>query len=170
MLKKINLAVFLGLSISGICIVFGYLFFLMYPEVTIFAKISVAGDFTGWFFGALAVILFLIGSVQFLTGRIENYWNSLYPVNLGLTFLGLCFASYNPSQHPLVWIVLAFILAIIVSLFLHKLNFIKYKTLLPVLTASLFINSWSSFIGGIIFITLALLSGASRTILGRFRP
>lgn len=165
MLKKINLATFTGLAISGFFIFFDFLFSLIYPQITVLAKLAVAAVFTGWFFGALAGILFLIGSVQFLLGHMENFWNSLYPVNLGLTFLGLCLFAYNPSQHPPVWIFVAFIFALIVSLLLHKLNLIKYKMLLPVLATSLFINTWSSFIGGIIFIVLALLSGVS----GNFR-
>lgn len=169
MLKKINLVVFVGLAISGFFIFFDFLLSLIYPTVTVLAKFAVAAVFTGWFFGATAVILFLIGSIQFLSGHMEDYWNSLYPVNLGLTIVGLSSFVYNPGQHPLVWIVLAFIFAIIAALFLHKLNLIKYKMLLPALTALLFINDWSGFIGGIIFITLGFLSGVSKTILVSFQ-
>ena len=157
MLNKINLAIFLGLAISGFCIFFGYLFFLMYPEVTLFAKISVAGDFIGWFFGALAVILFLIGSIMFLLGHIKDYWNTFYPLNIGLTLLGLSFASYNPSQHSPLWIFLTIIFALIISFLLHKSNLIKNRLILPLLTILLFIyNFWSVFIGSIIFIALVL--------------
>ncbi len=171
MLNKINLVIFLGLVISGFCIIFGYLFFLIYPEVTLFAKISVAGDFIGWFFGALAVILFLIGSILFISGHMENYWNSLYPLNIGFTLLGLSFASYNPNQHQLLWIFFAFIFASIVSLLLHRTSLIKNRLFLPILTVLLFIySSWSVFIGSIIFIGLSFLSGASKTILGCFKP
>jgi hypothetical protein len=173
MLNKINLAIFLGLSISGFFIAFDFLFYLMHQEVTLFAKFAVVAVFTGWFFGALAVILFLFGSILFLSGHMENYWNSLYPLNIGLTLLGLCSFAYNPNQHQPVWIFAAFISALIVSLLLHKLNVIKYKALLPILVVSSFIDdSWSvfgGFIGSIIFISLSFLSGVSKTILGTFK-
>jgi len=139
MLDRINLIVFYGLAISVFCIVGGYLFSLIFPEVTIFGRISAIAVIPGWFSGASAVILFLIGSILFLFGRMENYWNSLYPLNLGLTFLGLCFIAYNPNQHPLIWIFSATMFALVVSLLLHRINIIKYKPFLLILTVLLFV-------------------------------
>lgn len=164
-LDRINLIVFYCLAISGFCIVFGFMFDSIYPEVEIFGRIGAIAVIPGWFSGASAVILFLIGASLFLLGRMENYWNSLYPLNLGLTFLGLCFIAYNPNQHPLVWIFIAVIFAILVSVSLHGINIVKHKWFLSVLTVLLFIYDWwSAFTGAVIFVFLSFLSGASKKI------
>src|SRR3972149_2557197 len=170
MTNKVNLIIFIGLVISGSCIFFGYVISFLFPAAKLFAKISIYGDFSGWFFVFLATISFLIGSASFLFGRIKNFWNNFYPLNIGLTLLGLSFASYNTLQHPFSLITLSFVFAIILALIFHRLALTQYRLFLLLLIISVFIyNSWSGFMGGIIFISLSIASDVSKTIFGSFK-
>jgi hypothetical protein len=160
MLLKLNKIILIGLIISGAWLLTGYLF-EQADVLDYFAGIFLGvGAYFGLFFGFLAVIFFVVGTSMFLLSRLQNYWKTLFPLNFGLTLLGISFFQYTDFI-PSIWILFAFIFALIISAVLYKTRTIESKWLIILLIVLLFIRGdfWTSFVIGIIFISLAVAQG-----------
>lgn len=173
MINIINLVIFIGLAISGISMATGFVLVPIYPTVSFFGTMLTIGIFTGWFFGAIAVLSFFMGSFVFLFFSYDKFWDNFYPLNLGMTLLGLWLVSYNPVRYPALWIFATSVSAIICAFVLYKLGLTKQKLLrrllLLILIGLIFLaENWGALIGGVVFISLSCFSGVSRTILSCF--
>lgn len=127
-----------------------------------------AGAYFGLFFGFLAVIFFLFGTSMFFLGRLETYWKTLFPLNLGLTLLGISFFQHTDSISS-IWIFFAIVLALVIAAILYKTRVIQSKWLIIPLIVLLFIRGdfWTSFVIGIIFMSLAVVEGAVKNSFAR---
>ncbi len=162
---KINFAVLIALLFSGLCIHLGYMFSQINPDVQLYITLALIGVISGPFLLLFAAILLLVGLILSLFGQIQNFWNDLYPLNFGLALLGLSSFNYNPILHPILWLFLSFLFALLISFVIHKYNLIKYKILIFVLFGIIYIDgNWSLFMSSIIFVSLPVFSGVRKTI------
>lgn len=167
MTNKINKIIFIGLIISGSGLILGYIL-AKFDSLYYLAGILVgSGAYFGMFFGIFALISFVIGTIMFLTGYMENYWHTFYPLNFGLTLLGGSFFQHNSNIHNASLILIALIASFLTSFILYKINAMKTRWLLVILMAPLFLKSdfWTTFVIGIVFVSLSLAEGTIKTIL-----
>lgn len=164
-MDRINVIVFVGLLISGFALLswffFGFILDFQMPKI-LFGLTAGVGMLLGWFFGACAMIVFVIGTSMFLIGKINDFWQSLYPINFGLTSLGVAVWQYNKNM-PTLWVLATFISAITIAFVLYKTKAIKSRWLLIMLIGmSIIIDMgfWGSFMQGVIFASLAVFKGA----------
>ena len=131
-MKTVNIAVALGLLVSGSALVVGYLFVLMGTDSKWTSLLFSVGTLFGWLFGVAAILLFVTTTVSFLAGYFTNYWSSLYPVNMGLTVLGITSMGFRPDVAGL-WM-LAIVVGLLISMAFHRFRLGSLR-LLPVLIA-----------------------------------
>lgn len=162
-MNKVNKIIFIGLTISGIFSIWGFIGFLI-QKVNFFIGPEAIGMYFGLWFGLLAIASFIYGSIMYLIGRLDNYWQSLYPINFGLTLLGVALWQYNINM-PVLWVLAVIILALTISLILYKADATKSRWLLVVLIGATLITEnvtevrfWDTIMIGIIFIYLAVVA------------
>ncbi len=81
-MNKVNKIIFVGLISSGLAIIPYFVFnFLLKFNIPFLFGIFFSGHYFGLWFGIAAIISFLYGSFMYLIGRMNNYWQSLYPIN-----------------------------------------------------------------------------------------
>ena len=127
-------------------------------------KLSLLGFFTGYLFGLIAILTFLIAIVIHLFGKYENFWQSYTPINFGLTGLGLAFVCLTISK-GIPW--LAFFISLLLALLIASIRLYKFKALALILMLHIVILmkgyyiafDWDMGVGTFfLFIFVALLS------------
>lgn len=93
-MKALNFAVFLGLGAAGIALFAGYT--ELAPASSI-SKLFAVGTTLGWLFSVGSVGLYIVGALVHLLGKMPAFWKRLFPVNLGVTVLGITFLSFQPE-------------------------------------------------------------------------
>lgn len=166
MIVNLNKAICIGLLISGICLLSGYLLGITDILDYLSGILLGAGAYFGLFFGLPAILFFISGTSMFLAGRLENYWQTLYPLNFGLALLGISFFQHT-ILIPSARVLFALSFALAISLVLHKTGIIKSRWVVFPMTIPLFIRGdfWASFVISMIFISLAVAQGAMKTLL-----
>lgn len=167
MINKLNKLIFIGLIISGAGLIIGYFFEKSGMLNYIAGVLLGTGAYFGLFFGFLAVIFFVIGTSMFFLGRMENFWETLFPLNLGLTLLGISFFQHTDFT-SFLWILFAFFFALAISVILYKTRILQSKWLIILLIIAVLVRGdfWTSFMIGLIFISLAAAQGAIKNSFG----
>jgi hypothetical protein len=162
-MNKVNKVIFIGLSGSGLALLPWFIFnFVFEFNIPFLFGLFFTGHYFGLWFGLAAIISFFYGTFMFMIGRMNNYWQSLYPINFGLTLLGVSMWQYNLNM-PIIWVLATIISAFAITLIIYKVNATKSRWLLVVLIGVTFITEnvtgvrfWDTIMMGIIFICLSI--------------
>ncbi len=153
-MKMINQVVLIFLLVLGLIMAVG-------------VKFNMGGllgfsTFVGWFFGVFALIAYVISSSRFLISSLNDFWSTLYPVNFGLTLIGVSIMGMDVKQEMMLLLLFIVICSIISFLFyrfglLSKKGFpfIIFALLcLPAVPELTYIWSYYYFILGVVLINL----------------
>lgn len=86
------------------------------------------GSYFGWFFGLYSALAYLFASARFAWGRLKGFWSSLYPVNFGLTIIGVsAFGFHTSAEVPFA--ILSAVIAVLAAFLLHRFSRLTWKPL-----------------------------------------
>lgn len=157
-LNRVNRLILLILLLSGRALVL---------LVSLGEKISDAQSFigwllasvsiVGWFGGVTALLLFLIGAAQHAINKLPTFWRTLYPINLGLTFLGIALTLFDPKET--FYSIMCASISVVVALLIYYLGALRWR-LLPFIVASLTLMPgylyWTALVAGVGFLALSI--------------
>jgi hypothetical protein len=161
----INLIIFIGLIISGFSLILGCILALLDMFEYLAGILLGSGVYLGLLFAIFAIISFVAGTVILLTGRLDNYWRTLYPLNFGLALLGGSFILYN-WNFSIPGIIAVMVFSLGVSCALYKIKAINTRWLAVILTGALFVKSdfWGALAIGMVFVSLSVAEGAMKKV------
>lgn len=124
------------------CILFGLLLTGSVICVSVFVskgggKVLEFSVLIAWFLTFASIGLFFVATILWFVEWLEEYWESMFPLNFGIALFGLNSFQYHPEISN-VLIVMSILAAIFVSFAVIKFKLIKSKVLALVLLLLLF--------------------------------
>lgn len=150
----------IGLLVSGPALLMDYLEWI---PLGVFIAHAAA---LGWLSAALAIVLYLVATVLYASGRFKGYWTSLFPLIFGLSMLGMSLIQYNP-QRSWLWIVFAMLTSGLAGFVLLKTRLLYAKPLpflamLPILIP--LYSFWTMLVIGVLFVAVWMVLQAHSVV------
>jgi len=163
-MKIVNQTVFVVLLLSGMALAIAIFFDLSKGDY--FLRLAGIATFVGWFFGVFAALAYVVSSARFFMSHLHNFWDSLYPVNFGLTLLGVSIMGMDVKQE-LMLLLLCVAIFSIVSFLLYRFGLLSRKAFplsilallfLPAVPTLISIWAYYYFILGVVLIYLSIVA------------
>jgi hypothetical protein len=121
-MNTLGFILFLGLIATGSALIIGLVGHSDGLPTGLISTLLAIGTVGGWFFGLLASFTFVVATLMHLIGRMPNYWQTFFPVNVGLTVLGVDFLWFRPESEIFVVWASGFVTGLVSAMALYLLH------------------------------------------------